>query len=228
MKIEVYNLIGKKTQEIDLDKNVFGEKVNHDLIYEVTIALASNKRRGTAHTKLRSEVRGGGRKPWRQKGTGNARAGSIRSPIFRGGGVTFGPRNERNYQKKVNDKVKKKAFLSVLSSKVVDKEIRVFEKFDLEKPSTKKLVKLFEKLETKDKSVLIVSKDKQENLKNSIRNIKKTTYRMAKDISSLDLLNHKYFYVDKEAVDYYNDKYSKSKKKSKKTVSAKKQSVKSE
>jgi large subunit ribosomal protein L4 len=151
MKQAVYNLKKEKVKEIDLAKNIFGLEVNHDLLNQVVYVYNSNQRKGTAHTKTKANVRGGGRKPWRQKGTGNARTGSIRNPIFRGGGIIFGPTKEKIYKRKINKKVKLKAFLSVLSSKVKDTQMIIFDDFKFKKPNTKKLVKVLAKFEAKQK-----------------------------------------------------------------------------
>ncbi|MBD3300272.1 MAG: 50S ribosomal protein L4 [Candidatus Moranbacteria bacterium] len=229
MKSPVYNLSAKKIKEIRLKKEVFGLKINHNLVHQTMVALAANKRRSTAHTKTRREVRGGGRKPWRQKGTGNARAGSIRSPLFRGGAVTFGPSKEKNHRKKINKKMRQKAFLCSLSSKYKDDELRIIDNYKLEKPNTRKLVELIDNLKLKNNSILFASREKNDNLSKSLNNINKTTYRITADISSLDLLNHKYFFLDQDSINYLQEKYLGSKKKDdKKTVKSKKTEGKTE
>src|SRR3990167_1698184 len=122
MKTDVYNLEGKKVETLDLPESVFGLKWNSNLIHQVVESTRSSRRRGTAKTKDRSEVSGGGKKPWRQKGTGRARHGSIRSPIWVGGGVAHGPLSEKNYSRKINKKAKKKALFMVLARKNADGE----------------------------------------------------------------------------------------------------------
>ncbi|MBD3245330.1 MAG: 50S ribosomal protein L4 [Candidatus Moranbacteria bacterium] len=219
MKQPLYNLESKKLKDIDLKKEIFDLAINHDLVYQVAVSLASNKRRPIAHTKIKSEVRGGGRKPWRQKGTGNARTGSIRNPIFRGGGIIFGPRNSRNFKKKINKKMKKKAFLSILSAKLKDNEIKIVNDFKLDRPDTKKMAGLFKKLKTFDKKTFVITKERNENLEKSLNNIKFSKYRLAGQICCLDLLNYKFVYFDQAAVQYYMDKYSqKEKNKEKKNI----------
>jgi large subunit ribosomal protein L4 len=206
---KVYNLEGNEQGEIRLEKEIFEVPFSHDLVYQVTTALLSNKRRPTAHTKVRGEIRGGGIKPWKQKGTGRARTGSIRNPLFRGGGTIFGPRNTANYQRKVNKKARKKAFEMVFSEKIKDNEVFFIDSFILEKPVTKKMMVLFSKLKTKGKSALIVSSSKNKELQLSLRNIKKTAYRSCGNVSVLDLLNHQFFFLEKEAVDYYRTRSEK-------------------
>ena len=137
MNAKVFSKEGKETGSVTLPEAVFGVAWNPDLVHEVVVGMASNARTNSAHTKDRSEVRGGGRKPWKQKGTGRARHGSRRSPIWTGGGVTFGPRNERNYLLKINKKVRTKALASVLSKKLVDQEVIFVDSLSMDEPKTK-------------------------------------------------------------------------------------------
>lgn len=184
MKVKVYNQEGKELEKISWPN--YAKDFNNALVHQVMVAMQANNRTNTAHSKGRSEKRGGGRKPWRQKGTGRARHGSIRSPIWKGGGVTFGPRNERNYKKKINKKMKQLAVQQVLSAKARDKEIYIFDKLDLEK--TKLAAGLLNKL--KIKSALIV------DIKPiAFRNIKRT--KTVKEINLLDLLNYKNLVIQK-------------------------------
>ena len=137
MEIATYNQQGKETGTIELPESIFGLKWNADLVNQVVNAQRSNQRQTVAHSKGRSEVRGGGKKPWRQKGTGRARHGSIRSPIWKGGGVTHGPTKERNFYKKVNKKMSKKALFVALSAKARDNEIMALDEIKLKEPKTK-------------------------------------------------------------------------------------------
>jgi large subunit ribosomal protein L4 len=138
-KGKVYNQEGKEIREIDLPEGVFGLGFNDDLVHQVFVAQYANEREPWAHTKIREEVSGGGKKPWKQKGTGRARHGSIRSPIWRGGGITFGPRNEKNYSQKVNKKMKKKALFMVMSKKNNEGMAAFVDKIELGEAKTKKL-----------------------------------------------------------------------------------------
>ena len=127
MKVKVYNQNKDEVGEIQLPKEIFEIEINSDLIHQVVLAQEGNRRQGTAQAKMRGEVRGGGKKPWRQKGTGRARHGSTRSPLWRGGGVTFGPRADKNYKKKISKKMGRKALFMVLSAKAKDNLILVLD-----------------------------------------------------------------------------------------------------
>ncbi len=153
MKISTYTQNGKESGKAELPSEIFDVKMNSDLVHQVVLAQMSNQRQVIAHTKDKSEVRGGGRKPWKQKGTGRARHGSIRSPIWKGGGVTFGPTKDRNFKKKINKKMRRKALFMVLSSKVQDKEMIVLDKLKIEKPKTKEIAMVIENLKLKMKKV---------------------------------------------------------------------------
>lgn len=207
MKYEVYNLNGKQEKEMELDPRVFEVPLNSDLLHQVAVILQSNERQAVAHTKTRAEVRGGGRKPWKQKGTGRARAGSLRSPIFRGGGIIFGPSSDRNFKKKINKKMKVKAFVMSLSGKARDKELRIIDSFTMESPKTKTVSALVCSMSAFGKSILFVTAKKNANLEKSLGNIGRVQYKAAPDISTLDLLKNKFIFLDKEAVAYYGDKY---------------------
>ena len=205
MKAQVFTQDGKKGSEITLPESLFGVAWNPDLVHEVIVSMQSNARANTAHTKDRSEVSGGGKKPWRQKGTGLARHGSRRSPIWTGGGVTFGPRNERDYSKKINKKAKAKAFASVLSRKNADGEVVFVDtlKFDVPKTATAKsaiesLAKASDHKDLvtkKNNAALIVLSARDEAAEKSFRNIGNLVVAQAKDVSSLDLLTYKYVVV---------------------------------
>ena len=188
-KVKVYNVSGEEVKEMDLNPKIFGIKPKEDLIHQVVVAQRANRRQNIAHTKIRSEVRGGGRKPWRQKGTGRARHGSIRSPLWVGGGVTFGPRKDQSYGKIINKKVKKKALFMVLTDKLESKNLFGLEGFKLEKIKTKDARAILDKLPTDNKKVLFVVPKKDEIIIKSFRNIPKISVARAADINVLDLIN---------------------------------------
>src|SRR3989339_1594785 len=137
MNLPIYNIEGHETGKISLNPKIFGVKTKSWILHQVIVAQQANSRVNVAHTKTRGEVRGGGKKPWKQKGTGRARHGSIRSPLWRGGGITFGPLNTRNFKIKVNKKAKKKALLMTLTSKAINQKIILLEKLEIDQAKTK-------------------------------------------------------------------------------------------
>lgn len=205
MKTEVYNQKGEKTTDINLPENVFDIPWNADLVHQVVVSMQSNKRTPVAHTKGRGEVSGGGRKPWRQKGLGRARHGSIRSPIWKGGGVAHGPVKEKNYFKKINAKMKKKAFYAVLSQKLRGGEILFLDKISLSQPKTKEAisvinslskVKGFGKMVSKKKNKVIMALDKKNpEIIRGFRNIPGTLISETRNLNILDILNYKYLVI---------------------------------
>ena len=203
MKETVYNQKGEEVKKVDLPADIFELEVNNDLIHQVVVAQNANARKAIAHTKDRSEKRGGGRKPWRQKGTGRARHGSNRSPIWKGGGVTFGPTKERVFSKKVNKKTKQKALFMALSSKAKDKEIILLDKIELAKEKTKLMVGILNDLNKKlkkdlIKGVLIVLPKTDLIVTRASNNIAKTKTIRADSLNVLDILNYKYFLMLEE------------------------------
>ena len=201
LTISTYNIEGEKTGTMELSKKIFGLEINNDLIHQAIVTQLANQRKPLAHTKDRSETRGGGRKPWRQKGTGRARAGSIRSPVWRGGGITFGPRKEKIFSKKINKKAKRKAFLMALSSKVKDNEFVVLEKLELKQPKTKLMTELINKLsKTPSKSILIATAQKDKNIIRANQNLPNTKTISADSLNVIDLLSFKYLLLDKQAI----------------------------
>lgn len=209
METTVFTKEGKESGKVTLPASVFGEKWNPDLVHEVVVSMQSNARANTAHTKDRGEVSGGGKKPWKQKGTGRARHGSRRSPIWTGGGVAFGPRNERNYDKKINKKVKAKALAATLSKKHADGEIIFVDSLELSAPKAKEakgIVKALaagtkhEDLATKRKNAaLIVLPGRNKETELSFRNFGSLLVAQVKDINPVDLLTYKYVVVAEPA-----------------------------
>jgi len=203
MKAEVYNQKGEVLEEIEVPQNIFDVAFNNDLVYQVYKSLLSNQRKPIAFTKDRSEVRGGGKKPWAQKGTGRARHGSIRSPIWKGGGVVFGPRQkEENLKKKVNKKMKKASIRIILSQKLKDKEIRIIDKFEIKEIKTKEIFNVLKQIFKTDitKSILVLLDNKEKILARALKNISKVEIANVSDVNILNLLNNKFVMFSKEAL----------------------------
>jgi len=205
MKADVYNTKGKKAGSVDLPEKVFSTSWNADLVHQVVTGMQANKRTPIAHTKDRGEQRGGGRKPWRQKGTGRARHGSRRSPIWRGGGVTHGPRNEKSYEKKINKKMRTRALYTVLSQKYNDGEVLFVDTISFEEPKTVvareilthlSSIKGFEDLTSKKKNAaLIVQPTNDKITKKSFANIGTIAIDETRNLNPLDVLTYKYLII---------------------------------
>lgn len=208
MKIPVYNSEGKEIEKLELSNAVFALERNDDLIHQVFVSIEANKRQVLAHTKTRGERAGSGIKPWRQKGTGRARVGSVRSPIWRKGGIIFGPRKNRNFGKKVNRKMNSKAIAMVLSGKIKEKELRVIDKLEMPKKKTKAMVKILESLKISGR-ILIAFSDKEKGLRLASQNIDKVTNILTDQLNVSDMLNNKYLLMSKESVKMLENKYSK-------------------
>jgi len=205
MEATIYNKKGEKAGTLTLSERVFGEKWNPDLVHQVVVSVQANRRAPFAHTKGRGDVRGGGKKPWRQKGTGRARHGSRRSPIWKGGGVTFGPTKDRVYTKKINKKMKTKALYSVLSKKLKDGEVMFVDGLQFEKPNTKEAkeilkslgsVKGFDSLSTKRKNAAFISfggkKEENINAIKSFNNFSNIEIGKTEALTPESLLSYKY------------------------------------
>ncbi len=201
INLPIYDLSGKTMQSIDLDPSVFGVATNATLLHQVITTFLANRRAGTAHTKGRAEVRGGGRKPWRQKGTGNARVGSSRSPIWRGGGVTFGPRNDRNYSKRLPLKMRQAAFRMLLSDKVANKQLIVVADFAVLDGKTKSWIAAFKTLPQSTDKALVVDTIKNDVADRSIRNIANQKYVGLEGLTAFDLARFSQVIMAKEAVE---------------------------
>jgi len=201
MKTAIFDKKGKELKQVELPKDIFDVVWNADLVHEVVTSIQSNARSNTAHAKDRSEVRGGGAKPWRQKGTGRARVGSIRSPIWRGGGATFGPRNERNYAKKINKKVRAKALAMVLSQKAKDGELILIGSLETSEIKTKEAQSILNAITKKFKDLisrttLVVLLERSNTTEKSFRNIKNVRLDLVQNMNILDILNHKYLIIE--------------------------------
>lgn len=200
-KVKVYNLEGKEIEELKLDPAIFGVEINNALVHQVVLAQQANARLVLAHAKTRAEVSGGGKKPWKQKGTGRARHGSSRSPIWVGGGVTFGPTKDRNFSQKVNKKMKRKALCMALTDKVTENNLVVVDNLKLDKIKTKELVNIFKKLPLKDaKSTLVILPQKDETILKSARNLDKIRIILADSLNVFDVLKYKAILIDKDGI----------------------------
>lgn len=198
-ELALYNIEGSQVGEIELNRDIFDVEVNEHVVHEAVTAQLAAKRSGTASTKTRGEVRGGGRKPWRQKGTGRARHGSIRSPIWVGGGTTFGPK-PRDYSKDIPKKVKKLAVKSALTAKVNEDELIIIDEIEFDIPKTKQMVKVLEALNVSDKKVLILTADKDENIYKSARNIPGVRVLVASATNVYDILNNEKVIATQDAI----------------------------
>jgi large subunit ribosomal protein L4 len=204
MLIKVYNQEGKEVEELELPDEIFGLKVSNDLVHQAVVAQTANAREVLAHTKDRSEVRGGGKKPWRQKGTGRARHGSNRSPIWRGGGVTFGPTNERNFSLKINKKMRKRALLMVLSSKVKSDQLVVLDDLKINEAKAKEIAKIIKNLGGAKKDInrgaLVALAERNENIIKAARNISKVETISIDSLNVVDVLKMKYLVMTKDGI----------------------------
>ena len=186
-KVDVYNMQGKKVSDVELSEAVFGIQPNENVVHSVLVNYLANQRQGTQSTKTRAEVRGGGRKPWRQKGTGRARQGSIRAPQWIKGGIALGPK-PRSYSYRINKKEKQLAIKSILSAKVLDNELTVVDKLELKETKTKIMAKALTDLKVEGKALIILA-DKNENVSRSSRNIEGVKTIELNTINVFDLLN---------------------------------------
>ena len=206
MEAKIYNQKGIETGKITLPVKVFSAKWRADLVHQVVEGMRSNKRAGTADTKGRGEVRGGGKKPWKQKGTGRARHGSSRSPIWVGGGVTHGPLAEKNYKRKISKKMRAQALFSVLSKKWKDGEILFVDSFSLSGIKTKKVLEVIKNLSkvlgfkpiatSKKAKVLTAFWGRNEKTEKSFRNLPQLEIVFLKNLNPLDVLNYKYLFIE--------------------------------
>ena len=203
--VAVYNIEGKEVDKLELNDNVFGVEINENLLHKAVVTQLANSRQGTQSAKTRSEVSGGGRKPWRQKGTGHARQGSIRAPQLAGGGVVFAPK-PRDYSKKMNKREKQIAIKSALTSKVNDEKFIVVDEFNFDEIKTSNFVKILDAL--KAPKALVVTKDKDEKVVLSARNIPTVKTTMSGSINVYDILNYDSLVITKDAVAAIEEVYA--------------------
>lgn len=209
MTADLYNLENKKVGKLELPEKIFGAKWNPDLIHQVLSAQEANSRKIVAHAKGRGEVRGGGRKPWRQKGTGRARHGSIRSPLWKGGGVTHGPLKEKNYSKKINKKMKRLAVFSALSKKLSDNELKFIDKLTVAESKTKIVAGFIKNFADKQKnsSVLLIPSPEEKNIYRASANIPRVKSASPSSLNIKDILGHKNVLIDQEALAFIQTHY---------------------
>ncbi len=205
-KISVYNLAGKKVEDINLSDAIFAVPANNTLLHQVYVAQSANRRQVLAHAKDRSETAGSGKKPWAQKGTGRARTGAARNPIWRGGGAIFGPTKGRNFKKLIPLKIKRKALLIALSGKVKSKNFMVVDEMKLKEKKTKEFAKALKNLKIKG-STLIGLADSEKDIYLCSRNIPKIDPISIKQLNIFDILNHKNLMLSKESVKFLENKY---------------------
>lgn len=212
MKIKVYNQTAEFVHDLEVSDKIFGLKSNPELLHQALITQMGNERQVLADTKDRSEVRGGGKKPWKQKGTGRARVGSSRSPIWTGGGVTFGPTSDRNFSKKINKKMKQKAILMTLSDKLVEGNLVVLDEIKMSEFKTKKFNEILTAIESKilnndRRNILIINDSKDEKIKYSARNLKGAEIINLENINIVELLKFKNLLLTEAAVKTLEERY---------------------
>ena len=205
-KIDVYDMKGKKVSDVELNDNVFGIEPNEAVVHSVLVNYLANQRQGTQSTKTRSEVSGGGRKPWRQKGTGRARQGSIRAPQWIKGGIALGPK-PRSYKYTVNKKERRLAIRSVLSSKVLENNLVVLDKAEMKEIKTQAMVKTLANLKVEGKTLILLP-EKNENVQKSARNIKNVKTTLVNTINVYDLLKYNKLVVTLDAVKKLEEVYA--------------------
>ena len=205
-KVDVYNMQGKKVSDVELNEAVFGIEPNETIVHSVLVNYLANQRQGTQSTKTRAEVRGGGRKPWRQKGTGRARQGSIRAPQWIKGGIALGPK-PRSYTYRVNKKEKQLAIKSLLSAKVLDNELTVVDKLEVKEPKTNVMVKALTDLKVEGKT-LVVLPEKNENVQKSARNIEGVKTSLTNTINVYDLLKYNKLILTVDSVKKIEEVYA--------------------
>jgi len=198
MLVKIYDTNGKEVGQTRLPSEIFDVKMNSDLVHQVVVSQMANRRKVIAHTKTRGEVRGGGRKPWRQKGTGRARHGSIRSPLWRHGGITFGPTKEKVFKKVIPKKMKRQALFAILSEKVKNNLLILLDKLKLEQSKTKLMAQIIENF--KKGSILIALPELDKNIILAARNLPDVKTIQAKDLNCLDLLSFKYLIMPKDSI----------------------------
>ena len=205
-KVDVLSIEGKKVKELELNENIFGIEPNENIVHSAIVNYLANQRQGTQNTKTRAEVSGGGRKPWRQKGTGRARQGSIRAPQWIKGGIALGPR-PRSYSYKINKKEKRLAIKSILSSKVAEKELIVLDKLELKEIKTANMVKVLNNVKAEGKTLILLPAN-NENVCKSSRNIEGVKTLTVDTINAYDLVKYKGLVVTEDTAKKLEEVYA--------------------
>ncbi len=205
-KAALYNIEGEQIDNIELKDEIFAVKVNTDAMHRVVKMILANKRQGTQSTLTRAEVRGGGRKPWRQKGTGRARHGSIRSPQWTHGGVVFAPK-PRSFRYTLPKKVRQLAMKSALTTKVNDNDLIVLDELEFDAPKTKQMISVLENLKVNNKAMIVLS-EKNENVEKSARNIPNIKTALVNTLNVYDILNYDKFIITKSAIEKVEEVYA--------------------
>ena len=203
--IPIFNAKGKEVERYELNKDLFTGEVDKKILYQVTLMYNANQRRGTASTKTRSDVSGGGKKPWRQKGTGRARAGSIRSPLWRGGGKVFGP-HPRDFHYDLPKKIKRLALLSSLNSKLIEEKLLGIDAITIDEPKTKKFKSIMDALKLKGKSLFVLD-DIDGKIRTASRNLQEALVRNYKDFNTMDVLAHDNVVMTKAALEKLPERF---------------------
>ena len=204
-KVSVYNTEGKEVEKIDISDDIFGVEINETVVHKAVVAHLANKRQGTQSALTRSEVRGGGRKPWRQKGTGHARQGSIRAPQWTGGGVVFAPK-PREYSQKINKKEARLALFSALTAKVNDDKLIVLDSLSMDEPKTKEFAKILENI--KASKALVITDEDSKNVILSAKNIPDVKTEARNEINVYDILKYDSLVMTKDAVKALEEVYA--------------------
>ena len=208
MKVDVKDLDGKVVEALELKSKVFDVDVNEDLLHQVYVAQYANRRHSKAHTKTRGEVRGSTKKPWKQKGTGRARTGDVKNPIWRSGGTVFGPRSDRNYSQKINKKEARLATVMALISKVKEGQLVVVKDYNLKEVKTSLMAKVVDKLKLAGKTLMVFDKDGKKYMRAS-QNLPQVNNLEVERLNVFDILNNKYVVISEEGMKFLDKKYSK-------------------
>lgn len=214
LSIKVYNQAADPVKDLELSEKIFAVSANHELLHQALVTQMANSRQVLAHTKDRSEVSGGGKKPWKQKGTGRARVGSSRSPIWIGGGVTFGPTKDRNFKQKINQKMKQKALFMALSDRVKNESLVVLDNIDFNEYKTKKFNELLGGLEkkvlkTERRDILILNDSKDDKVKYCGRNLTGVKIINLENVNLADVLNFRYLLITEKGLETFTKRYNK-------------------